>query len=139
MRQSSFYLFSFVLIGFILGHFLSSGFKSSDRYVHRFLLLLSISSLALGLCFRLNCCVSPARNPSISYRFLDPSITFPDSRFSFETFNYLYKKNVSLGDARAGAGADSLESARTIWRLFERIHERVHREESGHGAGGALR
>lgn len=46
---------------------------------------------------------------------------------------------MSSGDARAGAGADPIKSAGTIWRLLEWIHERVRHEESGHGAGGALR
>lgn len=46
---------------------------------------------------------------------------------------------MSSGDARAGAEPDTVESARPIRRFFERIHERVRHEESGHGAGGAIR
>lgn len=46
---------------------------------------------------------------------------------------------MSLGDARAGAGSDPVESPGAIWRLLEWFHERVRHEESGHGAGGALR
>lgn len=46
---------------------------------------------------------------------------------------------MSLGDARAGVGSDPVKSAGAIWRLREWFHEGVRHEESGHGAGGALR
>lgn len=48
-------------------------------------------------------------------------------------------ENMSSGDARARTGADPVESAGAIRRLFQWIHERVRHKESGHGARGGLR
>lgn len=45
----------------------------------------------------------------------------------------------SAGDARTGAGAHYIKDSGTIRRFLGWVHERVRGEESGPGAGGALR